>query len=91
MPYRRFFKKVADENTTHQIHIIEIGHEFWVRLIQFRDYLVLFPDKAKQYEQVKVELSDQEWNDINDYANAKTEFIKSIEIQAHEYFTNNNS
>lgn len=82
MPYRRFFKKVNNGNTTHQIHMVAIGSEFWERHLLFRNYLRQNPDTANEYEVLKRNLAEREWNDINEYADAKTEFIRSIEKKA---------
>lgn len=82
MPYRRFFIKGHDGIRTHQIHMVGIGGEFWQRLILFRDYLRQNPVVAEQYASLKKELAGREWEDVNEYADAKTEFIRGIEMEA---------
>lgn len=82
MPFRRFFIKEQDGIRTHHIHMVGIGGEFWERHILFRDYLREHPDVAEQYASLKKELAEREWEDVNDYADAKTEFIKGIENKA---------
>ncbi len=82
MPFRRFFIKELDGVRTHQIHMVGVGGEFWERHILFRDYLRRNPDVAEQYASLKKELAACEWEDVNEYADAKTEFIKGIEDKA---------
>ena len=82
MPFRRFFKKERGGIRTHNIHMVGIGGEFWERHILFRDYLRQNPGVAGQYASLKKELAGREWEDVNEYADAKTEFIKEIEDKA---------
>jgi GrpB-like predicted nucleotidyltransferase (UPF0157 family) len=79
MPYRRFFKKVHNATATHHIHMVEIDSEFWKRHLLFRDYLRDNPDTADEYAQLKKNLARQDWQDMNEFADAKTEFIRRIE------------
>jgi len=82
MPYRRYFSKSRNENVLeHHIHLVEKGSEFWVRHLAFRDYLRVNPEVAREYEQLKRNLAPQ-FSDGNEYAAAKTDFIKEIETKA---------
>ena len=82
MPFRRFFTKELKGIRTHQIHMVEIGSEFWERHILFRDYLRENPVVASEYAALKKELAEREWTDVNEYADAKTEFIRKMENEA---------
>jgi GrpB-like predicted nucleotidyltransferase (UPF0157 family) len=82
MPNRRFFKKLFDGTATHHIHMTEIDSEFWQRHLLFRDYLRRNSETANKYALLKKELAKQGWADSNDFAKAKTKFIKKIEEQA---------
>lgn len=82
MPFRRFFIKEQNGIRTHHIHMVEIGSEFWERHILFRDYLRQNPHVATNYASLKKELAEREWKDVNEYADAKTEFIRDIEDEA---------
>lgn len=82
MPYRRYFKKVAGGVSTHHIHMVQAGGDFWQRHLLFRDYLMANPDVAAAYAVLKKELAKLEWDDTNDYADAKTAFVKNIENMA---------
>ena len=48
----------------------------------FRDYLRGNPDVAEEYALLKKELAKQDWKDSNDFAEAKTEFIRKVEKRA---------
>jgi GrpB-like predicted nucleotidyltransferase (UPF0157 family) len=82
MPYRRFFIKECNGIRTHHIHMVETDSEFWIRHIAFRDYLRKNPEELMNYYLLKKELAQKEWKDGNEYANAKTEFIRRIERKA---------
>lgn len=84
MPDRRYFTKKQGQSTTHHIHMVAIGSEFWQRHLLFRDFLRQNPGAARAYAALKKELAQREWQDGNDYAEAKTEFIRSIEAQARQ-------
>jgi GrpB-like predicted nucleotidyltransferase (UPF0157 family) len=60
------------------IHIYSVGCEEIERVLAFRDRLRRNSDDKSRYEQVKRELAAKEWSDMNAYADAKTEVIKSI-------------
>ncbi|CAN5627896.1 hypothetical protein BH18ACI1_BH18ACI1_21240 [soil metagenome] len=87
MPFRRFFVKDLNGIRIHQIHMVEINSEFWGRHLLFRDYLRQNPNMANKYAALKKQLAECEWEDVNEYADAKSEFIKSIENKAKEQST----
>jgi GrpB-like predicted nucleotidyltransferase (UPF0157 family) len=60
------------------IHIFSVGCEEIERVLTFRDRLRRNSDDRSRYEQAKRELAAKEWDDMNAYADAKTEVIKSI-------------
>ncbi|HEX8887619.1 MAG TPA: GrpB family protein [Pyrinomonadaceae bacterium] len=84
MPFRRFFTKEQEGRRTHQIHMVGIGTEFWERQLLFRDYLRQNESVAARYAALKKELAKREWVDVNEYADAKTEFIRMIESEARD-------
>ena len=84
MPYRRYFHKNDPRNSFgHHIHLVEKGSEFWKRHLLFRDYLRANEEAAGEYERLKRFLAPQ-FTDGNEYAVAKTDFIKGIEAKAFE-------
>ena len=79
MPYRRFFIKEINGKRTCHIHMVEQETEFWVRHLKFRNHLRNDNEDRDKYFELKMNLSKKEWNNSNEYADAKSEFIKSIE------------
>ncbi len=77
-PERRYFRKIQSGIRTHQIHMVEIGTDFWKRTLLFRDFLLEHPDTAKDYATLKQELAVKFKNDREGYTKAKTPFIENI-------------
>jgi GrpB-like predicted nucleotidyltransferase (UPF0157 family) len=48
------------------------------RHLRFRDRLRSSPADRTAYEELKRELASREWSDMNDYADAKSDLIKTI-------------
>ncbi len=86
MPERRFFIKNDRGKTFYNVHSVEVTSEFWKRHLLFRDYLRTHDEIRDSYYNLKKELSEKEWKDGSEYADAKTEFIRDIENKAGEYF-----
>ena len=82
IPDRRYFKKKDAEH----IHTVVFRSEFWDRLILFRDYLRLNKNVRDEYSELKKKLSKKDWKTSNEYAFAKTDFVKKIEKEAEIYF-----
>ena len=82
LPRRRYFRKrPPGSSSAFHVHVVERGSEFWDRHLLFRDYLRAHPDVAREYERLKRELAPQ-FTDSNAYAEAKTDFIRSVENRA---------
>jgi GrpB-like predicted nucleotidyltransferase (UPF0157 family) len=79
MPGRRYFTKETNGIKTHHIHMVEIDSGFWNRHLFFRDQLRENPVTRQQYQQLKTDLAKRQWNSGNDYAEAKNDFIRSVE------------
>jgi GrpB-like predicted nucleotidyltransferase (UPF0157 family) len=79
--YAWFIKRNTDGIRTHHIHFVEKDFEHWDRLL-FRDYLIEHPDIAKEYMDVKINLSKKFPNDRVEYTKGKTEFIVRITQKA---------
>ena len=83
LPFRRFFcKDNAKGIRTHNIHLVEIESDWWERHLVFRDYLRTHPEVSEAYERLKRELAALLFESTNDYAEAKTEFIRGVETEA---------
>ncbi|MCI0711249.1 MAG: GrpB family protein, partial [Chloroflexi bacterium] len=85
MPTRRYFRRSnAEGMRTHQIHLWQIDDPEYERHIVFRDYLRAHPDEATAYAELKRSLAEK-FDSVNDYANAKTEFIREREHRAYAW------
>jgi GrpB-like predicted nucleotidyltransferase (UPF0157 family) len=73
--------KFDREKYPHLIHIhtVELNSHWWRRHIAFRDYLRANNNARDEYYNLKIDLAKREWEDKNDYTDAKTDFIKRIE------------
>ena len=60
------------------VHVYSAGCPEIERNLLFRDHLRQHADDRRRYEETKRTLAAKEWNDMNDYAAAKTEIIESI-------------
>jgi GrpB-like predicted nucleotidyltransferase (UPF0157 family) len=65
------------EKTVH-VHLYSAGCREIERNLIFRDRLRQNSNDRKTYEQTKRALAAKEWNDMNDYAAAKTAVIEAI-------------
>ena len=76
LPDRHYFSK--GDPRTHQIHMHKPKSKYLWEHLQFRDKLRVDVVLAKQYQDLKEELSRTYSKDKLAYADAKTEFIKSV-------------
>ncbi|WP_017935698.1 GrpB family protein [Nocardioides sp. Iso805N] len=60
------------------VHIVEVGDPAARDYLLFRDHLRADPEDRGLYERTKRDLVDQDWADMNAYAEAKTEVIAVI-------------
>jgi len=63
---------------THFIHVVLKDSIEWNNYLKFRDYLNAFPNIARDYERVKLELFIKYENDRSGYLKGKEEIINSI-------------
>ena len=56
--------------------------------LYFRDYLIEFPDIAKEYEKLKLSLWKEHEHNRDAYTNAKTEFVKKYTEKAKLIYGN---
>ncbi len=87
MPYRRFFTRDTEGERSHHIHMVQRGGEFWERHLLFRDYLREHSPAAREYAHLKAGLAARDWKDMNEYAMAKTDFIRTMEARARKHFS----
>ena len=77
--------KETNGNKTIHIHMVEADFEHWDRLL-FRDYLIDHPDVAREYSNLKEELSEVHHADRVAYTESKTNFIRAVTKRAKEYY-----
>ncbi len=86
LPDRRYFRKGnvhgREQGSTHHLHMVEAGGEFWNRHLLFRDYLRDHPDEARRYAELKKTLAIRFSSDRESYTNAKTDYISEIITRA---------
>ena len=71
------------------VHVWEMDSRDWKRHLAFRDYLRKHEEVRKEYEALKLKLSQQEWKDGMAYNDGKNEFIKFHEAKAVEWHNSN--
>jgi GrpB-like predicted nucleotidyltransferase (UPF0157 family) len=74
-PGHRMFRTPARD--VH-VHVWEDSDPEVARYLRFRDRLRASPEDRRAYEQLKRELATREWEDVNEYADAKGELIEAI-------------
>jgi len=69
-----------------------VGAEFehWNRLL-FRDYLIDYPDVAREYASIKEKLSDTHKDDRVAYTQAKSDFIEIVTDKAIRHYRKSQS
>ncbi len=83
--YAWFIKRDSEGERTHHIHMVEGDSKLWDRL-HFRDYLREFPEEAKRYDDLKIELAKEYPNDRVKYTEGKTDYIVDITKKAKEFY-----
>jgi GrpB-like predicted nucleotidyltransferase (UPF0157 family) len=66
------------------VHVYSAGCPEIDRVLTFRDRLRRNADDRERYERTKRELAAREWDDMNEYAAAKSEVVESIIAAAQE-------
>ena len=70
---------------THHIHVVKWRGEAWNHYLQFRDYLIAFPEKARLYDREKQRLAAQFPENRKSYTQGKKEQIDSILREAEKF------
>lgn len=82
IPGRHYFRKPVRGPRTYQVHIVEVGSDFWERHILFRDYLRRHRREARAYYELKLRLAAKFRTDREGYTEAKSEFIEAALARA---------
>ncbi len=78
---RRLFVKGHEEDSTHHVHVYEVGDVEVARQVNFRDYLKFHPQDAMDYSKLKEKLADLYPYDLDAYMQEKGKFIEDIEMK----------
>ena len=84
IPGRRFFLKGKNKRT-HHVHTFQTDSPDIARHLYFRDYLIAYPNEAKEYAHLKMKLANQFSHDRRAYVLGKEEFVKALEKKAIEW------
>ena len=86
---RRYFRRSeSDGRPAFHVHVFETKSEQVVRHLAFRDYLLTHPSKAKEYSELKADLSAGGFASKSDYQAAKAPFIEACVKDAVEWSRN---
>ncbi len=78
---RRFFQKGQNERT-HHIHIFESGNPEIERHLLFIEFMNSHPNRAAEYEKLKVKSAGQHKDYPEKYSQSKSIFIHNIDVEA---------
>lgn len=78
---RRFFLK-GGVVRTHHLHLFEMGNSEIERHKLFVEFLNAHPDRATQYEMLKIKLASKYKLEPDKYTEGKSAFIQAIDVEA---------
>lgn len=79
---RRFFCKGNQDYCQIHIHVYELSNPVVEKYVLFRDYLIIHPIEAKDYEALKMELAEKHPHNRTLYTQSKSGFIEYILTKA---------
>jgi len=79
IPDRKFFLKSSGGERSHHVHMVQLNEEYWDRHMFFRNHLRRNEIVRHAYQDLKTRLSNLDWKNRNQYALAKSAFIRAIE------------
>ena len=87
IPGRRYFKRSAIEDAVgFHLHFYLAGNEQIKRHLAFRDYLILKPDIADQYQNLKHALCFEDGRLKPNYQARKKSFVDRFALEALDYY-----
>ena len=80
IPGRHFFVKDDPETGERitNVHMYAVGHDEWIAHLALRDYLRQHDEWRDRYWSLKQALAARYPNDVEAYAEAKTEFVREV-------------
>lgn len=85
IPGQHLFACGSDDIRTHHIHFVRADSEAWHNYLNFRDYLISHPDKAREYDQLKQELASLYCDDRASYTAGKSQLVSQILNEAKQW------
>ena len=70
---------------THQVHILEYDSLQWHNYVDLRDYMNAFPEKAREYEALKIRLQKECNNVQTAYTDGKQGYMEHTLAEARAY------
>ncbi|NOS83921.1 MAG: GNAT family N-acetyltransferase [Ignavibacteria bacterium] len=86
LPFRRYFRKFIDGKRSFHIHATHAGHYFRNIDLIFRDYISVNKTAAKEYEDLKLQLAEIDFEEPQGYNHAKDELCLRLKSDALKYF-----
>lgn len=77
-PHMMFMKGYSINGFVGQAFHVHVRYKGDWDEIYFRDFMRVHPEAAKEYEELKLRLSEQYRNDREEYTNQKSDFIKRV-------------
>lgn len=77
--------ETPDSIRTHQVHILVYDSLQWHNYVDLRDYMNAFPEKAKEYEELKLRLVEECDNVQTAYTDGKHDYMERTLAEARAY------
>ena len=81
-----FFKMTNEEQKLENIHVCEKGSSKAKQFLIMRDFFRVFPEKAKEYSELKRKNFEQFPDDYPAYRSAKAPFLEKTEQEAYDWY-----
>jgi len=81
-----FFKTTDEDQKLENIHVCEKDSQKTKQFLIMRDFFRTFPEKAKEYSDLKRKNFEQFPNDYPAYRLAKTPFLQKMEQEAYDWY-----
>ncbi|MBU3128684.1 GrpB family protein [Clostridium tagluense] len=85
-PHMMFMKGYTPSGFSGQAYHLHVRYSGDWDELYFRDYLILYPEIAEKYGELKLQLKQKYEFDREGYTSAKSNFIKNITEQARKEF-----
>lgn len=80
--------ETPDSIRTHQVHILVYDSLQWHNYVDLRDYMNAFPEKAREYEALKLRLVEECDNVQTAYTDGKHDYMERTLAEARDWARN---